>query len=66
MEWCANDKADLKTISAGSAARKALRGGDWGYPLQIATCTYCDDEDPGRIDPLNGVRLAIGQIEPML
>jgi formylglycine-generating enzyme required for sulfatase activity len=61
MEWCANDKADLEITDVRSTAVKALRGGDWGYSLDIANCSYADDEDPGRIDPLNGCRLVLGK-----
>jgi formylglycine-generating enzyme required for sulfatase activity len=61
MEWCANDKAHLERIDVESTASKTLRGGDWGYALQIATCAYCDDEEPSRIDALNGFRLVLGQ-----
>ncbi|NJN82052.1 MAG: formylglycine-generating enzyme family protein [Caldilineaceae bacterium] len=61
MEWCANDKANLDIVEVTSDASKALRGGDWGYDLRNATCAYCDDEDPSRIDPLNGCRLVIGK-----
>jgi formylglycine-generating enzyme required for sulfatase activity len=61
MEWCVNDKANLELIDVESTASKALRGGDWGYGLENATCAYCDDEDPGRIDVLNGCRLVLGK-----
>jgi len=60
MEWCANDKVNLKIIDAGSMAEKALRGGDWGYGLENALCAYCDNEEPHRIDILNGFRLILG------
>jgi formylglycine-generating enzyme required for sulfatase activity len=60
MEWCANDKANLETIDFESTASKALRGGDWGYGIENATCAYCDDEEPGRMDILNGCRLVLG------
>jgi len=60
MEWCANDKANLEIIDVASPASKVLRGGDWGYGLENATCTYCDDDDPSRIDLLNGCRLVLG------
>lgn len=60
MEWCANDKADLEIIDVESPASKALRGGDWGYGIENATCAYCDDDDPARIDALNGCRLVLG------
>jgi formylglycine-generating enzyme required for sulfatase activity len=60
MEWCANDHDHIETINAGNNASKVLRGGDWGYGLDIATCTRCDDDDPGRIDVLNGFRLVLG------
>lgn len=62
MEWCANDKANPEIISVASTATKVLRGGDWGYGLENATCIYCDDEDPACLDALNGFRLIIGQI----
>lgn len=60
MEWCANDKADPTVIDVGSRASKVLRGGDWQYGLENATCAYCDDEEPGRMDILNGCRLILG------
>lgn len=60
MEWCLNDKQELEIAGVGSAAPKALRGGDWGYSIKYATCAYCDDEIPGRIDALNGFRLVLG------
>lgn len=59
MEWCANDKANLEVVDVASTAAKVLRGGDWGYSIEYATCAYCDDEDPGRIDVLNGCRLVL-------
>ncbi|MBV7337372.1 formylglycine-generating enzyme family protein [Chloroflexi bacterium TSY] len=59
MEWCANDKANLEIIDVRSSASKALRGGDWGYGLENATCSYCDDDVPDRIDILNGCRLVL-------
>jgi formylglycine-generating enzyme required for sulfatase activity len=62
MEWCVNDKAHLMRIDIESTASKALRGGDWGFELQYATCAYGDDEDPSRIDALNGCRLVLGKI----
>lgn len=60
MEWCANDKADPAVIDVGSRASKVLRGGDWQYGLENATCAYCDDEEPSRMDILNGCRLVLG------
>lgn len=60
MEWCANDKANLEIIDVASTASKVLRGGDWGYSGVNATCGYADDDDPGRIDILNGCRLVLG------
>lgn len=60
MEWCINDKANPTVINVGSRASKVLRGGDWRYGLENATCTYCDDEDPRRLDILNGCRLVLG------
>ena len=60
MEWCANDKQRLEIVDVGSTASKVLRGGDWGYSLDIASCSRADDEDPGRMDVLNGFRLLIG------
>ena len=60
MEWCANDKKDIEKIDARSNASKVLRGGDWGYSLEIASCTRADDEDPARMDVLNGFRLVLG------
>lgn len=59
MEWCANDKANPEISDVASTASKVLRGGDWGYDLQNATCTYCDDELPHQVDALNGFRLVI-------
>jgi formylglycine-generating enzyme required for sulfatase activity len=61
MEWCANDKVQLERSDVESSASKTLRGGDWGTGLSYATCAYCDDEDPGRMDVLNGCRLILGQ-----
>ncbi len=63
MEWCANDKANPEIIDVSSTASKVLRGGDWGYSLENANCTYCDDEEPSGLDALNGFRLIIGQIK---
>lgn len=60
MEWCANDKADPTVIDVRSRASKVLRGGDWQYGLENATCAYCDDEEPSRMDLLNGCRLVLG------
>ena len=60
MEWCANDKKNLEIVDVGSTASKVLRGGDWGYGLTYATCIYVDDENPARIDVLNGCRLVLG------
>jgi len=60
MEWCANDKVNIEIIDVESNASKVHRGGDWGYGIEIATCAYCDDEDPGQIDVLNGFRLVLG------
>ncbi len=60
MEWCANDKTNLEIIDVESNASKVLRGGDWGYGIENASCAYCDDEDPSRIDMLNGFRLVLG------
>ncbi len=60
MEWCLNDKTDNETIDVTSTARKALRGGDWGYGIENAEYAYADD-DPGQIDVLNGCRLVLGQ-----
>jgi formylglycine-generating enzyme required for sulfatase activity len=60
MEWCANDKEDMERIDPGSNVSKVLRGSDWGYLPSIATCIYVDDETPGRIDRLNGLRLILG------
>lgn len=61
MEWCANDKAKLETVDVTSHATKVLRGGDWGYSLRNASCTYCDDEEPSRMDVLNGCRLVLAE-----
>lgn len=61
MEWCANDKKNLEIIDVGNNASKVLRGGDWGYGIKIASCTRSDDEEPGRIDVLNGFRLVLGE-----
>jgi formylglycine-generating enzyme required for sulfatase activity len=60
MEWCANDKKNLEIIDVESIASKVLRGGDWGYSSINATCGYADDDDPGRIDIMNGCRLVLG------
>lgn len=60
MEWCVNDKANPTIINVGSRASKVLRGGDWGYGLENATCIYADDETPERMDILNGCRLVLG------
>jgi formylglycine-generating enzyme required for sulfatase activity len=60
MEWCANDKKELEIVDVGSTASKVLRGGDWGYGIEIASCTRADDEDPSRMDMLNGFRLVLG------
>ncbi len=60
MEWCANDKQNVEVINAGNNNSKVLRGGDWGYGIEIASCTRADDETPGRIDALNGFRLVLG------
>jgi formylglycine-generating enzyme required for sulfatase activity len=60
MEWCANDKDPMDHVDVASDAPKVLRGGDWGFPLDIATCIYVDDETPERFDPLNGFRLVLG------
>lgn len=59
MEWCINDKKELATIAVESCASKVLRGGDWGYSFENVRCTYCDDDEPGRIDILNGCRLVL-------
>ena len=61
MEWCANDKVNPEVIDVGSPASKVLRGGDWGYQIDHAGCTYCDDDDPARVDVLNGCRLVLGK-----
>jgi len=66
MEWCANDKQNLAVIDVRSTASKALRGGDWGYSIDIAACGRADDEVPERIDPLNGFRLIVGSVQPYL
>jgi formylglycine-generating enzyme required for sulfatase activity len=60
MEWCANDKVNFENIDVESSASKVLRGGDWGYGMENATCTYCDDDEPSRADALNGCRLVMG------
>ena len=62
MEWGANDKADPTKVDVTSTASKALRGGDWGWGIENAACTYCDDEIPARKDVLNGCRLVVGEI----
>ena len=59
-EWCANDKMDMATVSAESSASKVLRGGDYAYNLANSACTYRDDDDPARVDVLNGCRLVLG------
>jgi formylglycine-generating enzyme required for sulfatase activity len=61
MEWCVNDKVSLELTGVESTATKPLRGGDWGYGLENATCTYCDDEEPHNVDPLNGFRLILAE-----
>ncbi len=61
MEWCANDKVNLETVSVGSSAEKPLRGGDWGYGSENANCTYRDNEVPQGIDALNGCRLVLAE-----
>jgi len=66
MEWCANDKMDIEVTDVSSRASKVLRGGDWGYSLDIANCTRADDDDPDRIDILNGCRLVLGEAIPTL
>lgn len=66
MEWCANDKENPAVIDAGSTAAKVLRGGDWGYSMEIASCSRADDEIPERIDPLNGFRLVLGEVRANL
>ena len=60
MEWCANDKTNPKIVDVASTGSKVLRGGDWGYGLENASCIYCDDESPNRTDALNGCRLVLG------
>ncbi len=60
MEWCLNNKKPLEIVNAESSAPKVLRGGDWGYGIEISRCAYCDGEDPARIDALNGFRLVLG------
>lgn len=60
MEWCANDKKVMEIIDVGSTASKALRGGDWGYGIENGSCIRADDEDPSRMDALNGFRLVLG------
>ena len=60
MEWCANNKVNLEVIDVESSDSKVLRGGDWKYGIENASCAYCDDEDPSRIDILNGCRLVLG------
>jgi formylglycine-generating enzyme required for sulfatase activity len=60
MEWCANDKQNIEIIDAGNNASKVLRGGDWAYGIEIATCARADDEEPSRLDILNGFRLVWG------
>ena len=59
MEWCANDKKIIEIVDVGSNSSKVLRGGDWGYGIEIASCTRSDDEDPSRMDVLNGFRLVL-------
>jgi formylglycine-generating enzyme required for sulfatase activity len=59
MEWCANDKENPKIIDVKSTVPKVLRGGDWGYGIENAACTYCDDEEPTIRDALNGFRLVL-------
>ncbi|MBZ0297473.1 MAG: formylglycine-generating enzyme family protein [Anaerolineae bacterium] len=66
MEWCVNNKQNPEIVEVESTALKVLRGGDWGYPIDIATTYYVDDEDPGRIDVLNGFRLVLGQVPTSL
>jgi len=63
MEWCANEKQDLDRIDLTSPAEKALRGGDWGFSIDIATCGYADGELPERIDVLNGFRVVLGNAQ---
>lgn len=60
MEWCANDKVAPTLIDLASSASKVLRGGDWQYGLENATCAYAADDEPGRMDFLNGCRLVLG------
>ncbi len=60
MEWCANDKQIMEIVNVGSTSSKVLRGGDWGYGIEIASCTRSDDEVPSRMDVLNGFRLVLG------
>ncbi len=59
MEWCANDDKIMEIVDVGSTASKVLRGGDWGYGIEIATCTRVDDEEPYQMDVLNGFRLVL-------
>ena len=59
MEWCANNKSNPEIINVSSEETKVLRGGDWGYALDHAMCTYCDDDEPSRADILNGCRLVL-------
>ena len=66
MEWCANNKENLGIIDVKSTASKVLRGGDWGYSLENATSTYCDDDDPSCLDALNGCRLILVPGKPLL
>jgi formylglycine-generating enzyme required for sulfatase activity len=66
MEWCGNDKKAIEIVDVGSNSSKVLRGGDWGYGIEIASCTRADDEDPGRMDILNGFRLAVGLSTPSI
>jgi hypothetical protein len=56
----------MEVINVSSSASKALRGGDWGYSLEIASCIRADDEVPGRMDSLNGCRLVVGSTLPLL
>lgn len=60
MEWCANDKKPMERVDVGSTSSKVLRGGDWGYGTEIGSCICADDEDPSRMDVLNGFRLVLG------
>jgi len=60
MEWCANDKKNMEVVDVENNASKTLRGGDWGYRIINSRCVYVDDEDPSRIDALNGCRLILG------